>query len=235
MSKIYISELASADLIEYLLDCGHNVDIFGSNSTRFDDCTQVRRLSPIKNVDRAIACHPDVLLCTLKHGLIFHGKPECLNAKYPGDSIYNGCSTGRFFIHNLRITDQSLLEEADKLGLIKTHVPQGYSRCSTGVVDENSVITYDRGIAAACAAHGRAQQLNVLLIRPGHILLPGYASGFIGGTCGRVGSELLFNGDLSAHPDFESIKEFAETRGITCRWFDDIPLTDIGSIIEETI
>jgi len=215
MSRVYISELASPELIEYLLGAGH----------------EVKRIEPAENVDPAISCHPDILYCHLARGKVFHGDSALLGSKYPADVLYNACSTGKYFIHNLKHTAPELLEAADELGLIKINVPQGYARCSALPVDEDSVITYDRGIAAACAL--RAPALNVLLVRPGHIQLPGYAQGFIGGTGGRIGNTLVFNGDLSAHPDFEIIREFIESHGLECVWTTDIPLTDIGSIIEE--
>ena len=45
--------------------------------------------------------------------------------------------------------------------------------------------------------------------------------------------EIVFNGDLSAHPDFNVISAFIESRGLSCVYFKDYPLTDIGSIIVE--
>jgi len=231
MSKIYISELGSPRLTEYLLEKGHSLVIIGTGSTKFDNHPKVTRVGPVKNTDPAISCHPDILHCHLGVGQVFHGNPSGLGTEYPADVLYNAASTGKYFIHNLKHTAPELLAEAEKLGLEMIHVPQGYAKCSVCVVDEDSIITYDRGIAAACAL--RAPALNVLQVSPGHIKLPGYATGFIGGTGGRVGDAILFNGDLSAHPDFAEIKEFIESRGLECIWFADIPLTDIGSIIEE--
>ena len=75
--------------------------------------------------------------------------------------------------------------------------------------------------------------MSVLKIRPGQVLLPGYAYGFLGGTSGRIGDKIVFNGDLSAHPDFNVISAFIESRGLSCVYFKDYPLTDIGSIIVE--
>jgi len=75
--------------------------------------------------------------------------------------------------------------------------------------------------------------VEVLTVREGHVLLPGFDTGFIGGASGRVGDEIIFNGDLSAHPDFEKIRDFIQCRGLKVRYFPGLPLTDIGSIIEE--
>lgn len=219
-SKVYISESALRPLTEYLEKGGHRLSIIG------------RDLQPAENAAFPLCCHPDILYCHLKDGKVFHGDFRRLKPVYPADCIYNACSTGRFFIHNLKITDPSLLAAAEASGLTKIHVSQGYTRCSALPVDENSIITYDRGIAEACRKHGGPE---VLLIRPGHVLLPGYKCGFIGGTGGRVGDEILFNGDLSAHPDFHAIRDFIGGRGLKPVYFKDGPLTDIGSVIEEVV
>ena len=229
MSKVYISELGSPQIIEYLLADGHTVLIIGEGSTKFDNHPHVQKLLPAANVAPAISCHPDILHCALRGGKVFHGMPNRLGAKYPEDVLYNGCSTGKYFIHNLKHTAPRLMAETESLGLKKIHVSHGYSRCTILPVDEDSVITSDRGVASSCS------HINVLLISPGYIFLPGYNTGFIGGTGGRVGDAILFNGDLSAHPDFAAIKDFVERRGLKCIWTTDIPLTDIGSIIEEKI
>ena len=118
---------------------------------------------------------------------------------------------------------------AKAAGKIPVDVRQGYARCSSAVVDGRSVITADPGIAAALMKLG---DVDVLTVEPGHVLLPGFDYGFIGGASGRVGDELIFSGDLSAHPDFRAIEAFADQRGVRLKCFPEFPLTDIGSIIE---
>ena len=211
MSNVYISPLANNKIKEYLSNAGYNVvEIEGSTA-----------------IDEAIAYHPDIFMCDL--GKIFHGKPQKLAKDYPGHAIYNGCSTGKYFLHNLKITDGELLEAVDKLGLTKVHVPQGYAKCNIVVVDEKSIITSDLGIAKAATNAG----LNVLVIHKGQVVLDGYPYGFLGGASGKVGNVILFNGDLSKHSNFIEIKRFIEDRGLEIKYFDGYPLTDIGSIIVE--
>lgn len=150
-----------------------------------------------------------------------------LGKSYPEDIAYNAVCTGRYFIHNLRFTADELIKAADKSNMIKVNVKQGYAKCSTVIVDEKSVITYDQGLARACLKEG----MEVLMVRPGYVVLPGYDSGFIGGASGRIGDTVVFHGDLSAHPDFEQISSFIEARKLRLKWFEEWPLTDIGSII----
>jgi hypothetical protein len=183
-------------------------------------------------VPAALSCHPDLFMCRLGadigSDLLIYTETESVPGPvYPHDILFNAACTGKYFIHNLKYTAPELLRRAEELCMHFVDVKQGYSRCSTVVVDEDSIITYDRGLGKACLKAG----MDVLLVSPGHVLLPGYDTGFIGGTSGRIGDTVYFNGDLSEHPDFDSIVGFIEERGLRATWFEDWPLTDIGSII----
>ncbi len=215
-----------------------------------------------------VSTHPDIFMCRLgvwERPELFRGNPKKLNPSYPGNIIYNAVCTGRYFIHNLKHTDESLLSAAAEwkahLGgnagsLTYVDVPQGYSRCCCLPVDDTSFITSDAGIEKKLSAAGA----DVLLIQTGHIALPGFDYGFIGGCAGHILSPphchektahgidsdipcdaqpsaaslrptILFNGDLSSHPDYMKIANFIHLRGIDTAYFKDYPLTDIGSIL----
>ena len=209
-NKVIISKDAGEELKAYL-----------------EERAQVILFDGIETVAGPIRSHPDLVYCRLKEDAIFLGNEQLLTPEYPGDIIYNGFSTGKYFIHDLKHTDEQLLKAVDELELIKVNVKQGYACCSIVPVDEDSIITADRGIAKAAEAAGIA----VLTVEPGHVELPGYDTGFLGGTSGRVGEEILFNGDLSAHPDFDAIRDFIGSRGLQVKYFESYPLRDIGSII----
>ena len=189
-------------------------------------------LDPLAEVDSPIAAHADIQMCRLgcrdDSPVIRAAADELvlMSGSYPCDVPFNAAATGSFFVHRLELTSPRLLAAAQSLGMEMIDVRQGYAKCSIVVVDENSIITYDRGIAAACEG-----KLDVLLIRPGHINLPGYDTGFIGGCTGRLGDEIIFNGKLSAHPNGDAMRGFIEERGLLCTAVGDYPLTDIGSII----
>lgn len=212
MRKVILAKNADRRLIEYLGEKGYDVELFG----------------PIPHVAEPLSCHPDMLITWLGHGCIFRGESELLAPSYPGDIRYNAASTGKYFLHNLKYTDPALLESAKNNGLKLIDVRQGYAKCSTCVVNPDSIITYDKGIAVPARAAG----MDVLEISPGYIELPGFDTGFIGGCSGHIGETLVFSGDLSAHPDFDVIKEFVYERNIELEFFAEYPLTDIGSIIE---
>ena len=200
MKIAYLSSLAHPDLCTYLENAGHVIHNFPE----------------LRTVSSLVANHPDVLMCKLgvkPESPIYEGAPNALSPVYPGDCRYNAACTGKFFIHRLDITESDLLAAA---------------KASFG--DENSIITYDKGIAKPCEAAG----MNVLLVKSGFVKLRGAGTGFIGGASGRIDDKIVFNGDLSAHPNFREIAGFIEERGLGCKWFGLYELEDIGSIITVT-
>lgn len=215
MNKIYISKDANRILTDYLKSLGCHLSFIDSSDI----------------VDPAISNHPDIFLCKMgvrDDAPIFFAEKEDLGRDYPFDVAFNAACTGRYFIHNLSYTDEKLLLAAKEMGMTLIDVRQGYSKCSIVVVAENAIITYDEGIVRACSKY---PELEVLQVSPGFVRLDGYDTGFIGGCSGRIGKEVLFNGDLFGHPDFQRIVTFIEKRGLVCRWFPEYKLTDIGSIL----
>lgn len=215
MNKTYISKDAHRRVKEYLETIGRDVQLVATSGI----------------VDKRISNHPDIWLC--KMGIsdgspIYFANESDLGMDYPQHAAYNAACTGKYFIYNSSVTAPVLVEIAKGMDLKLIDVPQGYVKCSIAIVDEDSIITYDKGIARACEAY---PELNVLLIESGHVRLIGFDTGFIGGTCGRVGNEIIFNGNLDKHPDFAKIVDFIEGRGLAARWFSEYPLTDIGSIL----
>lgn len=142
---------------------------------------------------------------------------------YPEVAKFNVCSVGNYVIGNTKTMHGAILSDvSDRL----IDVKQGYSKCSTYIVDDESIITSDEGIHRAVQG-----KIDCLLIQPGHVKLEGMEYGFIGGTGGRINSQFcFFNGDITAHPDYEKIKTFIQERRKIIL-FTDEPLTDMGSFI----
>ena len=222
-STVYLSRLASPSLQRFLQENGFRLESLD-----------------VPAVYPEISTHADILLCQLglwEKAQVFHGDPEKLARNYPGNICYNAVCTGKYFIHNLQYTDPDLLAaagtkaEAEHTNLTKIHVKQGYTRCSLLPVDDRSFITSDTGIAKTLADY----DTDVLLISPGHILLPGFDYGFIGGTGGGLPlasrRRLVVNGNIETHPDYKKIATFLEDRDIDLYDPNNSPLMDIGSIL----
>ena len=187
---------------------------------------RIIQFNTLENVAEPVRNHPDMLYCMLNENTLFKGDAAKLSPKYPTDISYNACSTGKFFIHNLKYTDPELMRLVHELGMTTVNVSQGYAKCSIVVVDEDSIITYDDGIAKACRNAG----MDVLKISPGNVDLTGYDTGFIGGTSGKLDKEIIFNGNLELHPDYFDIRKFVESKGLSVKYFKDYKLTDIGTL-----
>ena len=204
------------------------------------------------HVDPRIAAHPDIYMCQLglwSEAGMFFGDADRLRPGYPNDIIYNAVCTRNYFFHLIEKTDPQLAEAmmawrselafagSDSHAETKIiGVRQGYTRCMCLPVDNDSFIVSDRGLAIPLEDQGA----DVLLIDEGHIKLDGFDHGIIGGCGGNIyvntgemagKRAIVFNGDLSSHPDFERITSFIKSRNILPVWFEDYPLEDIGSIL----
>ena len=212
MSYIYLSHNAYPELIEWLKKEGHTPVLIEDNP----------------NIYPAVCAHADLFLCRLGDGAsspLFFAKPA--KKGYPECAAICAAANNEYFIHNSKITNPALAKKASEIGLKLIHVNQGFTRCNLLPVG-NSFITGDFGINKALISAG----LNTLLVSCGHIDLPGHDYGFIGGCAGTVGNTVVFNGDISLHPNYEQILNFISGQGFKVKYFPTKPLLDIGSIIE---
>ena len=177
---------------------------------------------------------------------------DFLSKKYPNDVLYNICYTGKYYIGNFNYADEIVKKIIVESEIKKKNIgdfektitnefmgaddiqyfeniigiKQGYSNCSICQVDENSVITYDRGISEVLVKRG----IDVLEIEEGHINLFDFNFGFIGGASANIGDSIVFFGDIMKHPDGEKMRAFIEERGKKVISLSDEKLTDYGSM-----
>ncbi len=196
-------------------------------------------------VDEPVSGHPDIQLF-LHNGIAFvhpdidasfvkkldafcevrHGAAR-LSRRHPGDIAYNIAVAGDTAFHRLRATDSEVSSYLSKKNIRLIDVKQGYTKCSTLIADDRSIITADRSIHNAAIDDG----LDSLLITPGHINLPGYKYGFIGGISGRIENTVLLTGNIDHHPDREEIYNFIESKGLSIKLLSDEEAIDTGSIL----
>ena len=151
---------------------------------------------------------------------------EPTGEKYPLDVLFNACLVGNRLICNYKTVSKLILDAAQCSGCEIISVPQGYTKCSVTVVSDNAVITADKAIAAACKNAG----IDVLEISEGHISLPPYDFGFIGGASGACDDNVYFCGSLDSHPDGEMIKAFCEKHKKAAISLTGGQLQDTGSL-----
>lgn len=190
--------------------------------------------------DMLIFCGFDAVVCQKNYynenrntiDLIANGKKlivsdENIGKEYPLDAIFNAAVVGNNLLCNKKYISKHILELTKENGINIIHVNQGYTKCSTLIVNNNDIITSDRGIHAAAQKAG----INSLLIGAGNIELLPYEYGFIGGATGMYGNNVYFCGSLNEHPDKEKICEFIRSCGKEFVFLPFEKLSDMGSIL----
>ncbi len=196
----------------------------------------------------SVAFHPDMFFQHLGHRTIVYApgtdvstlheleengfcliKGDCeITSRYPGNISYNVARIGRYAFHNTRYTDKVLRDRFFKNDVELIHVNQGYAKCAISVVDENSFITMDRGVARIAEKKG----FDVLVIEEKNILLPGLDNGFIGGSTGLLDrKKWAIAGDIRALSSFCEIMDFLNNKGIEIISLSNEQVVDIGSLL----
>ena len=135
---------------------------------------------------------------------VIYGK-STLSEKYPENIKYNVLCAGKSLFHNIKYTDESVVNHAKNNGIRLINVNQGYCACTSMFFSFcNLILTADRGIINAA----KLQNYNVCIFEhTEEISLDGYKNGFIGG-CGVIlegGRKVIFNGEFTKlYPDTAS-------------------------------
>lgn len=201
---------------------------------------------PSEALYEAVKGHPDMLINIFKNkNIVVHAgmsdkfiktlsdsgmnvikSKNYLQSSYPYDVILNGFYLESLFVHNIKYTDEVLLELNSEKKLV--NIKQGYSKCSTAIVSCKAVITSDTGIAKAL----HSENIDVLLLPPGDILLPGLDYGFIGGCCGLIDERLLaFYGHLDNYAFKSEVVTFLRKHKVEPLFLSKGKLIDRGSIL----
>ncbi len=206
---------------------------------------KVTAIPPSKILYEAVCGHPDMLVHIIDNSTVMvHAdmdldfilnlknlnfsivvSQKSLQSSYPYNIMLNAVNLNNLFIHNINYTDIVLLNHMKNKKL--KNVKQGYTKCSTAVVSQNGLMTSDKGIAKSSFEEG----IDVLLLPPGDILLPGLNYGFIGGCCGLLEDNLLaFYGDLKHYTYGRDVLAFLKKHNVEPVFLRDGPLIDRGSI-----
>lgn len=203
---------------------------------------QVVRTKANKNVLEGLDTHPDILVHPLPNGDIlvdrdnfeyykglFNDKKvlpssSSISAKYPGDIHLNAFAFKKIFIHNLKHTDQVILDYYKNEGFDLVNIKQGYAKCSCLVTDD-FVITSDGGIYETLK-----DLIPIYKIDQGQIKLQNFNYGFIGGASGVLGKKIFFTGDFSHHSSHEEILKIINKYDYEIEILSKDPIEDYGTI-----
>lgn len=208
---------------------------------------------PYKHVSKSCSSHPDISLFRLTKNKIIYapetdekflqklsdkglilipGQKKPLST-YPEEIRYNAAVIGRKLFHKLDFTDEIIISEAKKEGFEFINVKQGYTACSTSIINDKTIITSDVGINNAALLKG----IDSLLISPQkNIQLEGVEWGFIGGSTGRItDSKLAISGNPKSLESYDRIFKFLIDRNVELISLSDDGVVDLGTIMFFTL
>lgn len=169
-------------------------------------------------------------VCRLGYSLCPTSDAAC--ELYPADIAFNCFRIpGTALIGKADFISGAVKRAATETGLPVIDAKQGYTKCSSAVITGESrsdslIITADPSIiktASECA-------VPTLKISVGHVALPGYDTGFIGGASFSTPDTLYFLGDISRHPDYEPVASAASRLGLDIVSLSSEPLFDGGCL-----
>ena len=226
---------------EYIESLGYEIIENGFNLDVYDEISSHVDIYYLKAGDVVFSA-PE------KRGQVPFNVVNCVTTvggEYPLDVPYNVCIVGKNAIHNFKYTDNVVKFYLERHGYNLIDVEQGYSKCSTCVVDDNSCITTDIGIARKLLDAG----IDTLYVSEPDIKLKTRANkifvkestmsfvdsdmqGFIGGAMARLGDTVILFGDISNLVNGTKIKNFVEKKGLKFHHFEGLDIVDYGGILE---
>ncbi|PRR82890.1 DUF6873 family GME fold protein [Clostridium vincentii] len=160
------------------------------------------------------------------NGIKYTLSKEELGKFYPSNIMLNALILENYFVHNLNYTDENLIKNQGSK--ISVNVNQGYTKCSVLPIGNNAIITNDKGIYKTMTK----ENMDVLLIPPGDILLPSLDYGFIGGTGGMISeNKLALFGQLEHYCFGNDIYKFLYKYDIEAIPLKRGKLVDRGSLL----
>ena len=215
----------------------------------FEEKTNIKTISlpPFEKLDTPVSSHADMLICVIEDNVFFYKEyykfhqdlfreiedkynvilveKEC-DKKYPFDVGLNVLIIGKKIFCNKKYVASEIILLAEKLNYKIIDVKQGYSACSTLVINENNAITGDKGMYISLKNEG----INVLLISSETIVLEGYNHGFVGGSGGIFENSAYFFGKIEAVNEYKLIHSILETEKCNLFCILDENLFDFGGI-----
>lgn len=226
---------------EYIESLGYEIIENGFNLNTYDEISSHVDIYYLKVGDMIFSA-PE------KKGKLPFNTVSCttqVGNKYPQDVPYNVCIIGKNALHNFKYTDNIVKFYLERHEYNMVNVEQGYTNCSTVVLDDNSCITSDIAIARALMD----LEIDTLFVAEPDIKLKRRANkifvdesrmsfensdmqGFIGGAMARLGDTVIVFGDINNLVNANKIKKFVEKKGLKLHWFEGLDVVDYGGVLE---
>jgi len=226
---------------EYIKSLGYEIIENGFNLNTYDEIASHVDIYYLKVGDMVFSA-PE------KKGAVPFNTVSCtavIGNEYPLDVPYNVCIVGNNAIHNFKYTDNIVKFYLERHGYNLIQVEQGYANCSCCVLDNNSCITSDIGIAKALMDAG----VDTLFVTEPDIKLKKRLSdvfkdesrmsfvdskmqGFIGGAMARIEDTVILFGDVQNLVNGTKLQRFIEKKGLKFHHFEGLDIVDYGGVLE---
>ena len=136
--------------------------------------------------------------------------------------------------NNFSYLDKRVIEILDETNKTKINVNQGYSNCSCRPINDNALITSDKGIFDECIKNG----IDVLYLETDSIKLLdsnnqfSNMKGFIGGATFIIDNTLILFGSIDFLGNENKLKllSFLDKYNIKIKDFSDFEIIDYGGV-----
>ena len=152
---------------------------------------------------------------------------EDIGNKYPDNVALNAALVGNRLLCKEKALHPRVKEYCNINNIKVLNVNQGYTKCSTLILNENAIITDDESIEKVSLINN----INVLKISKGDIFLDSETVGFIGGASAVIDDIVYFFGDITSHRDGVKIIEFLSLYNLNYKCVIPGRLLDIGGIV----
>ncbi|MBQ9744664.1 MAG: hypothetical protein IJW19_06015 [Clostridia bacterium] len=205
-------------------------------------------LAPYKKIDYPVASHADMLINIIEENIfcysdyyeenrkifslaekIGYSIVKCsppVSSRYPDDIGLNALAIGKRIFGKEDSIAPEVKRVARERGYDIINVNQGYTSCSTLVLNERNIITADISIKKAAEKYG----INVTLIEEKNIRLDGYSYGFIGGATLVYENKIYFFGDALKLSSYSKIKQTADANDMEIISILSGEVVDFGGI-----
>ncbi|MBQ4509861.1 MAG: hypothetical protein II984_03980 [Clostridia bacterium] len=221
-------------------------------SSQFQNATGIKTfpLMPYNKLDLPVSSHADMLICVIDKNVFCYSdyynesksifdeieklgykiikvNHQC-DIKYPHDIGLNALVIGKKIFCKRNYIAKEIIEYGEANGYKIINVNQGYSACSTFIIDENSVITSDLGMQKAFQNEG----INTIIVPNNNIILDGYNCGFVGGCGCILDNNAYFFGSIKDTfiENCADIEAFFEIKNIKFHKVIDGRLRDFGGV-----
>ncbi len=168
-----------------------------------------------------------------------------IGEKYPQDIPYNVGIVGKNAVHNFKYTDNIVKFYLERHEYNLLQVEQGYSNCSMCVLDNNSCITTDLGIAKVLLDNNvdvlYVTEPDIKLLKRTNSIFNKQSqmsftysdmSGFIGGAMAKFEDTVVLFGDVNNLINGNKIKKYIESKGLKFHYFEGLDVIDYGGVLE---